>query len=225
MIRSPNSELSTTFFCIRCFNLTAVPPTSGKQLTCLHCGRVQSKNTYDSLVTRATEHYQAGFVYRRVYESQEKQFGEVKSLYYLDPPEGWLIWSSMTILSAIVGGAAWDGVKAAVRRLHQSFRRPDDSKSPDLTDPKEFEVVVEYIREYQHGMPSASEGVRAAIVHELLADASKDHPGGLLDSSLNFEELAEQLRPHFEQVLRELKQRPPLTPSNFKDAGTRASIE
>ncbi len=169
--------------------------------SCSACGSPISRD-YDIIVSAAKSSVEFGILYRNYYESQLTRNGEISSKASIVPPDQWLVFIGIAALSGIVGNASYDLIKSVIRKIISKAKREGGEScftEFQLESSHGIEIFIEYIREYNEGMPNVSPEVRSAIVEEILIHGitkgnSEDFTALLKRSRCNLSEIANILR-------------------------------
>lgn len=170
MIHPNTTEGSKALICLGCLDAGNLL-IQNSRIACKSCGYLILEEDYKRFFAVAQEVYQIGCVYRKIYEKEEREKGEINIRCSLYPPEGWMVWVTLTILGGVVGNLAYDLMKTAALSIYQRYSTMPRKAEMRIDNPEDFELIVEYIREYADGALSTSDEVKSALKEELIAHA------------------------------------------------------
>ena len=195
----------TKLMCLACGALTERTPEP--IFPCTECSAEIDTPKLLRLYEYSAEVYYYGRQYRMYYE-----LAYANSKNPAKPSLGFageaFAWVMLTVLSGVIGNAAYDTIKVIVARIRDEVaagRLParDYSRLLELSD-DELGELVDAARQYCGGMEGLTKDIRSAIVEEILADAiSHDpHVAGEMAKLMQKKQIKDKHRKRFAGLLR-----------------------
>lgn len=172
--------------CLKCGRLD-IPCEAGR-VECPNCGFKITRQRYVKLMGQGSEIVLYGFIYRIEYEAQVAKHGNIVRKYCVIDPT--FVESAIAVIvSGIAGNAAYDVVKAALKRIYTQLKRrqlkprtiPSDrglcAEDVDLihkligNDPEFAQTFIGYTVDYANGKKTASRHVVDALKEEYAIDS------------------------------------------------------
>lgn len=142
---------------IICFSCAQISPSKRENpIRCPSCGFAIDAETYRRIMRYAISAVYYGHDYRKAYEKQMAEHGEITTRYALPDPATLLCLCGAAALSGIIGGIAYDCVKKAIRTVVNRARSVDQDLGQSIvfldTD-DEIDSFIECVRQYclDHG--------------------------------------------------------------------------
>lgn len=168
----------------------------------------------------AHEAVRYGYDYRRSFErAKTEQTKPTETIHFcLPPPEQILVFAAAAAASGIIGNAAYDLIKVAIKKIMTECSNkgmlPRAETVHLLTDQQEFEQFLKYLEEFYQGMRDVDEKIRAQILEEVFADKI----GGIFEKNYGkydpFD--PEMFKFEVKKVIKKLKNRDKPSHSDFK---------
>jgi len=140
-----------------CFSCAQIFPKKREDpIGCPSCGFAIHAETYHRIITYAICAVYYGHDYRRAYDKQMAEHGEITTRYALPDPATVLCFCGAAALSNIIGGIAYDLVKKAIRAVVNRARSIDQDIGQSrvfLNTAEEIDSFIQCVREYcaDHG--------------------------------------------------------------------------
>ena len=214
-------KLSFCFFCASVYE--------GER--CPVCGGRISRDRYEALLGEARRAALYGWRYRRTYESELRQTGEVKTKYALADCGELIYFAAAAAVSGVIGGFSYDIIQKAVGRLARAAEERKRSREERaflswLEKEENLKEFMRYMDEFYNAFDQLEKKVRAAVCEEMIADAAASDLEKILpvvwaDPKLKKEEKINLFERLTEESLRRAarlneEKKPPL-PENFSE--------
>lgn len=164
------------YLCIKCGSLN----NSEKNQVCLNCGQVYYSDLYDKIYQEALLAVRFGYQYRLAFERQIETQDNIYCYYSLQDTPKWVKDLGMIVLSGIIGGVSYDGIKLSFEKAYEKIIKDKVVETTDKANPSQKNIYIfndnttyqfiTYIQEYHKGMPQVDKRVKDAIKEEELAE-------------------------------------------------------
>ena len=165
----------TNLLCLTCGNLL---PREDVSDTCPRCASRIDVDELLRLYEYAAHVHYYGHQYRLAYEAQQRP--EHKVRYCLEFAGEAFAWTTLAVLSGVVGNAGYDLVKLVVANIRDAVaegRAPDRDYSALLAlSEEELGDLLCSAKSYTNDMDGLNKEVRLAIVEEIAVDAMTEQP-------------------------------------------------
>lgn len=192
----------------------------GRFVDCPECGFSIGRGRFRKIMQWAYEAVRYGFDYRRSFErARTDQAESIETIHFcLSPPEQILVFAAAAAASGIIGNAAYDLIKAAIKKIinecSNKGMQPRAETIRLLTDQQEFEQFLKYLEEFYRGMSGVDEKIRAHILEEVFADKMSEYSKKALEKYDPFD--PEMFKFEVKKVIQKLKNRDVPSNSDFK---------
>ncbi len=165
----------TNLLCLACGNLL---PREDVFDICPRCASIVDVDELLRLYEYAAHVYYYGHQYRLAYETQQQP--EQKARYNIEFAGEAFAWTTLAVLSGVVGNAAYDLVKTIVANIRDTVAEGrvsdrDYSALLALSD-EELCDLLSSVKSYTNDMDGLSKEVRLAIIEEIAVDAMTEQP-------------------------------------------------
>ena len=160
---------------ILCFSCASIYERPAQKLTiiiCPECGFSTTYERYREFYRHAFYAVRYGIQYREFYEHQDKKSSLKPFLTSLGELSTFI---GLAIASGVLGNAAYDGVKIAVKRILSQREKCKGHERVNFTD-TEIEKLISYLVDYEDGFSKLPEKIRHEIAEEILGDSAAENP-------------------------------------------------
>lgn len=167
--------MTTSTLCLGCAHVFT-ECEKGRFIICPKCGFKLGRGRFNKIINYCYEAVRYGYDYRLVYEDLEEENNEESSVAFcLAPPDQALVFVAAAVASGIIGNAAYDAVKLAIKKIRESFLNSGNNQNVNeslrvIEDEGEFDKFAKYIQDFHEGFKVVDEKVVRAIIEEIIAD-------------------------------------------------------
>jgi len=159
-----------------CFNCALIFETQDNEtLVCPECYFTTERNLYERVLESARDAALFGYFYRKAFERNAEK-GDTRTRYAL-AIDDIFIFLALAIVSGVVGNAAYDASKMALKRIaaqaHARYEQWGElTQLRLLENQEEVNRFVKYVTEFPQSIKTLPTEIRLAIVEEMLVDVT-----------------------------------------------------
>lgn len=166
----PDARRLSHTLCFSCGEI--FPASGGEKLLCRKCGFSVGYNSYYKIMNYAMHTVYYGYYYRRAYEEQLFDEGDITTHYALIDPSDLACFLAVSALSGIIGNLAYDLIKKAIHAINQKFRTLGceiDQSLISLSSEKDIIIFIQYIQEFHSDSEQIPSKIKRAILEEIIS--------------------------------------------------------
>lgn len=163
------TEMRLCFTCAAVFDDQSLPSQS-----CPSCGALIEAERYAHLLQYAYDAGRFGYQYTLRFEQDLKDEDTARTQYYLVPLGDALVFCALAALSGIVGNAAYNTVKLAIKKILNQIHKPDTTHQQtfiaEMQTEEGLQRFLDYVAKYHHDFKGLDRRVVLAVIEELIVD-------------------------------------------------------
>lgn len=141
-----------------------------------------------------------------------------KAKFCIAEPDPILVFAAAAAASGVIGNAAYDLIKAAIRKIlacaAESRKQPKERTVQILTQEEEFQQFLSYLEEFYQGMRNVDQRIREEILEEVFADKMAVYAKNALEKYDPLDPT--KLKLDLKKVIQKMKRRDVPAPTDFK---------
>lgn len=151
--------------CFKCASIYKL--TTPDKYNCPYCNYIADADYYKKMLGLAEEAVYFGYTYRKKYEEQIQNEGEIEKHYLLPEPVLILKFIGLAAVSGIIGRISYDIMMKAINKILNNSKKLHYDKKQILIDQSiDINVFIKYTQEYHLDKKSISDEVEDVIERE-----------------------------------------------------------